>query len=145
MVGATVDRVQRWFTPGEGAVIGFIAAAEVLVDTATHEIVETSYGVHQILRRHPDLDRELLKGVGRTPQTGSNVLLGFHHRDVGRLHRRDDAVAVVIDHPVGQRHCSVGHCSQYGPAEAVVGRRFIDESIPTVVDENATGEPQRKG
>ena len=141
-----LDGIQRRRPTGERPVISLVAAAEVLVDAPDHELVEPRHGVHQVPRRNAEFGGQSLQGVGGVPQPRLDVLLGFDHRHIGGLDRRHPAVSAVaagvVDHPVRQRHRSVGQCGDNLAAEAVVGLRLVDESLAVLIDEDAPGEPQ---
>ena len=78
------------------------------------------------------------------PQARPDVLFGLDHRHVGGLHRRNQALTVVVDHPERQCHCAGAHLLDDGFADPVVRCGLVDESLTGLVDEDPAGEPQRE-
>jgi hypothetical protein len=143
--GALVDAHQRQLAAGEEAVVGLRAAAEVRVVAVGDEPVEALDARDQRVGRYADQRGQLGQGVGGVPQARGDVLLLVDHRDVGGAHRRDRALLVVVDHPVGTGEALVvGQVVDDRPAQPVVGGRLVDEPPALVVDEDAAGEPQRE-
>ena len=131
--------------PGERPVVGFVAAAEVVVDAAGHELVEPRDGVHQVAAAGTPISTASSSRVSALRHSpASTYFSGSTIETLVALTGGTTSFGVVVDHPVRQRHRAVGQRSDDLAAEPIVGRRFVDEPLAVVVDEDAAGEPQRE-